>query len=54
MPCSHRELAREVFPETKAWALPLVMVATVVYQSNLFNSRRIDAIDVTTKTEPHP
>ncbi|MGD7786379.1 respiratory nitrate reductase subunit beta, partial [Escherichia coli] len=21
---------------------------------NLFNSRRIDAIDVTSKTEPHP
>ena len=37
-----------------AAALALAMAATASdSQFNLFNSRRIDAIDVTSKTEPH-
>ncbi len=34
-------------------ALPSAMVATGLIPFNLFNSRRIDAVDVTSKTEPH-
>ncbi len=43
----HRELARDAFPEKSVVVLPSAMVATGLIPLNLFNSRRIDAADVT-------
>ncbi|HGV5175098.1 TPA: respiratory nitrate reductase subunit beta, partial [Escherichia coli] len=55
VPSSHRELAREAFPEKNGCGFTF---GDGCHGSdtkfNLFNSRRIDAIDVTSKTEPHP
>ena len=54
MPSSHRELAREAFPEKGGCGFSF---GDGCHGSdtkfNLFNSRRIDAVDVTSKTEPH-
>ena len=51
VPSSHRELAREAFPESKGCGFSF---GDGCHGSdgkfNLFNSRRIDAIDVTAKT----
>ena len=55
VPSSHRELAREAFPEKNGCGFSF---GDGCHGSdskfNLFNSRRIDAMDVTSKTEPHP
>ena len=54
VPSSHRELAREAFPEKNGCGFTF---GDGCHGSdskfNLFNSRRIDAMDVTSKTEPH-
>ncbi len=54
VPSSHRELAREAFPEKSGCGFTF---GDGCHGSdskfNLFNSRRIDAMDVTSKTEPH-
>ena len=54
VPSSHRELAREAFPEKSGCGFTF---GDGCHGSdtkfNLFNSRRIDAVDVTSKTEPH-
>ena len=54
VPSSHRELAREAFPEKNGCGFTF---GDGCHGSdskfNLFNSRRIDAVDVTSKTEPH-
>ena len=50
-----RELAREAFRREKNGET-LVLATVAMGQTtkfNLFNSRRIDAMDVTSKTEPH-
>ncbi|EOD5335363.1 4Fe-4S dicluster domain-containing protein [Salmonella enterica] len=54
VPSSHRELARDAFPEKNGCGFTF---GDGCHGSdtkfNLFNSRRIDAVDVTSKTEPH-
>ncbi|ENH1086260.1 respiratory nitrate reductase subunit beta, partial [Salmonella enterica subsp. enterica serovar Newport] len=49
-----RELARDAFPEKSGCGFTF---GDGCHGSdtkfNLFNSRRIDAVDVTSKTEPH-
>ncbi len=54
VPSSHRELARDAFPEKSGCGFTF---GDGCHGSdtkfNLFNSRRIDAVDVTSKTEPH-
>ena len=54
VPSSHREQARDAFPEKSGCGFTF---GDGCHGSdsefNLFNSRRIDAIDVTSKTEPH-
>ncbi|NUA46809.1 Respiratory nitrate reductase 1 beta chain [Dickeya solani] len=52
VPSSHRELAREAFPETRGCGFSFGDGCHGSDSSfNLFNSRRIDAIDVTSKTQ---
>ena len=55
VPSSHRELARDAFPEKGGCGFSF---GDGCHGSdgkfNLFNSRRIDAVDVSSKTEPHP
>jgi len=55
IPSSHRELARDAFPERNGCGFSF---GDGCHGSdtkfNLFNSRRIDAVDVTKKTEPRP
>ncbi|UNA35641.1 nitrate reductase subunit beta [Klebsiella variicola subsp. variicola] len=54
VPSSHREQAREAFPEKNGCGFSFGDGCHGSdSQFNLFNSRRIDAIDVTSKTEPH-
>ena len=54
IPTSHREMARDAFPEKNGCGFTF---GDGCHGSdskfNLFNSRRIDALDVTSKTEPH-
>jgi nitrate reductase beta subunit len=54
VPSSHREQARDAFPEKSGCGFTF---GDGCHGSdtkfNLFNSRRIDAMDVTSKTEPH-
>jgi nitrate reductase beta subunit len=53
IPTSHREMAREAFPESKGCGFSFgdgCHGSDVKF--NLFNSRRIDAIDVSKKTTP--
>lgn len=55
VPSSHREPAREAFPKENGCGSTF---GDGCHDSdtkfNLFNSRHIDAIDVTSKTEPYP
>jgi len=55
IPSSHRELAADAFPESKGCGFSF---GDGCHGSdskfNLFNSKRIDAIDVSSKTEPKP
>ena len=54
VPSSHREQAREAFPEKNGCGFSFGDGCHGSdSQFNLFNSRRIDAIDVTSETEPH-
>ena len=51
IPSSHRELAREAFPEAKACGFSFGDGCHGSdSKTNLFNSKRIDAIDITPKT----
>ncbi|MFP1483371.1 hypothetical protein ACLB1S_13275 [Escherichia coli] len=55
MPSSHRELAREAFPEKNGCGFTFGDGCHGSYMKfNLFSWRQSDAIDVTSKTEPHP
>lgn len=55
VPSSYRELAREAFPEKSGCGFTLVMAATVrTVEFNLFNSRRTDAIDVSSENGAAP
>ena len=55
VPSSHRELARDAFPEKSGCGFTFGDGCHGSDSTfNLFNSRRIDAVDVTSKTEPHP
>ena len=53
VPSSHREQARSVSGENGCGFSFGDGCHGSDSQFNLFNSRRIDAIDVTSKTEPH-
>ncbi len=55
IPTSHRELASNAFPESKGCGFSFGDGCHGSdTKANLFNSRRIDAVDVTVKTESRP